>query len=160
VDWTPFQHPQLGEVEIGGFRPYVTVNPPADQLPELGTAHGAFVVELAGMLPRVRIANTEVESHGGGVYTVTAEVENTGLLPTSLQHGVVCRCVQPTTVQIQVATDDVLTGSAKTSAVSKLEGSGKRQSFSWVIRGRSGQDVEIRVRAQKGGTDSATVTLR
>ena len=38
VDWTPYTHPTLGEVEIGGFRPYVTTNPPVEALAELGRA--------------------------------------------------------------------------------------------------------------------------
>lgn len=160
VAWSTYDHPEFGEVEIGGFMPYVTTNPPADQLPELGRKHGEFVVRLAGMLPRVSIVSTEVTAHGGGVFTVTAEIENTGYLPTSLQHGVVSRAVQATMVQIQVDSESILTGDAKSSRVQRLEGSGSRASFSWVIRGNNGQSVEIFVRSQKGGTDTATVTLR
>lgn len=160
VDWTPYTHPTLGEVEIGGFLPYATTNPPVEQVAELGSKHGKFLVELAGMLPRVRIVETEVESHGGGLFTVTAEVENSGFFPTTLQHGQISRSVQATTVQIQVDSDDILTGAAKTARIANLNGSGARESFTWVIRGREGAQVEIKLRAQKGGTDSATVTLR
>lgn len=160
IDWSPFDHPQLGAVEIGGFRPSAVVNPPESELPELGRRHAEFAIRVAGMLPRVRIAETDVTAHGGGVFTVTAEVENTGYFPTSLQHGVVSRSVRPTTVQIQVPPEDVLTGDDKTSTIPKLDGSGKRERFSWVIRGRSGATVEIRALSQKGGTDTATVTLR
>jgi hypothetical protein len=160
VDWTSFAHPDLGDVEIGGFRPYTVVNPPVEELAELGRAHGAFAVRLAGMIPRVEIADTEVENHGGGVFTVSVEVANTGYFPTSLQHGVVSRSVQPTIVQIQVPPEAILTGDAKTSTVQRLEGSGARERFSWVIRGQQGTSVEIRVRSQKGGTATATVMLR
>ncbi|HSR42682.1 MAG TPA: M14 family metallopeptidase, partial [Longimicrobiales bacterium] len=131
VEWTPFDHPDLGDVEIGGFRPYATTNPPADRLPDLGRAHGEFVVGLAGMLSRVSIVDTEVESHGGGLYTVTAQVANTGYFPTAMQHGVVARAVDPLTVQIQVPPEDVVTGDSKTSQLSRLEGSGTRERFTW-----------------------------
>ena len=160
AEWTSYDHPDLGMVEIGGFMPYVTTNPPADQLPELGRSHGEFVARLAGMLPRVDIVDTEVTAHGGGLFTVTAAIENSGYFPTSLQHGVVSRSVQPTTVRIQVDAASILTGDAKSSTVRKLEGSGSREAFSWVIRGDEGESVEIWVRSQKGGTDTATVTLR
>jgi hypothetical protein len=63
-------------------------------------------------------------------------------------------------VQIQVPPEDVITGDAKTSAIQKLDGSHNRERFEWVIRGRDGARVEITALAQKGGTDSATVTLR
>ncbi len=160
VGWSSYDHPDLGAVEIGGFVPYATTNPPAGDLPELGRSHGEFTVRLAGMLPRVNIVETEVTAHGGGIFTVTAQIENSGYLPTSLEHGVVSRSVQPTTVRIQVDADTILTGDAKSSAVQKLEGSGSRETFSWVIRGNDGDAVEIWVRSQKGGTDTATVTLR
>ena len=124
------------------------------------SAHGAFVADLAGKLPRVELVDTSVTSHGGGVFTVTAEIVNSGYFPTALQQGMTARSVQATMVQIQVDPEDVLTGDAKTSTVARLDGSGGRASFSWVIRGQEGDDVEIRVRAQKGGSDSATVTLR
>jgi len=112
------------------------------------------------MLPRVRIANTTVKNEGGGVFTVTAEIENAGFFPTSLQHGIVSRSVQPTTIQIQVPPESVLTGDDKTSTVPRLDGSGGREKLTWVIRGQPGSSVEIRVLSQKGGTATATVTLR
>lgn len=160
VPWSAYRHADLGEVEIGGFRPYVVANPPETELQQLGESHGRFVARLASMLPRVRVAETEVTAHGGGVFTVSATVVNEGYFPSSLQHGVVARAVDPVSVQIQVPPDDVLTGADKTTMIPKLDGSGTRQSVTWVIRGRAGASVEIRVRSQKGGTDNATVTLR
>ena len=160
VNWTPFTHPELGAVEIGGFDPYAVINPPADSLAALGAKHGAFIARLAGLLPRVRIAATEVTNHGGGVFTVKVTVENAGYFPTALQQGVAARAVAATTVQIQVPPESVLTGANKTHRIARLEGSGAREEVSWVIRGRQGATVEIRVRAQKGGTATSTVTLR
>jgi hypothetical protein len=87
-------------------------------------------------------------------------VENAGFLPTSLRHGQVSRSVQATVVQIQVPPEDILTGAAKTSRIMAMDGSGTREEFTWVIRGREGAQVEITLLSQKGGTDTATVTLR
>jgi hypothetical protein len=161
ADWASFQHPELGEVEIGGFLPYVTQNPPASQVAELGEKHGEFLTELAGMLPRVSIADTEVTAHGGGVFTVSVEVENSGFLPTALQQGTRARAVNATFVQIQIDDDDILSGAEKTTNVEVLSGSGTRsEKVTWVIRGREGASVEIKLQSQKAGHDTATVTLR
>jgi len=160
AEWTPFHHPDLGDVEIGGFLPYVTTNPPADQLPALGMKQGEFLVELAGMLPRVRIARTEVTALGGGLFKIEVEVENTGLFPTSLRHGQVSRTVGPTFLQIQVDDDDILSGEEKTASLGVLAGSGSRKDVSWVIRGSEGARVDIKLRSQKSGHDNATITLR
>ncbi|MBM3907954.1 MAG: hypothetical protein FJ363_07735 [Gemmatimonadetes bacterium] len=160
VPWTAFKHAQLGDVEIGGFRPYVTGNAPAKELAELGRKQGEFVVKLASMLPRVRIAGTEVKAHGGGLFTVTADVENTGFFPSSLQHGVVSGSVKPVLVQIQVPAEDIVTGAPKAMRIAALNGSNSRQRIRWVIRGKSGAAIAINVLAQKGGTDSVSVTLK
>ena len=157
--WSTHTHPQLGQVEIGGFLPYVTSNPPESDLEDLGRRHGEFVVRLAGMLPRVSLVDTEVTSHGGGVFTVEATIANTGFFPTSLQHGVVSRSVQPTTIQIQVDPEQIVSGAQKSVTVQQLLGSGTRHTVTWVIRGQPGSQIEVRVRSQKGGSDSATVTL-
>lgn len=160
VEWASVTHPTLGEVEVGGFAPHAMTNPPAADLPALGERQGEFVMALAGMLPQVRIVETEVTAHGGGLYTVDAVIENAGYFPSSLRHGQVARSVDPVLVQIGVDSDDIVTGDSKSATVSQLEGSGNRARFSWMVRGSDGQSVEIRVRAQKGGLDSTTVTLR
>jgi hypothetical protein len=160
VPWTAYKHAQLGDVEIGGFRPSVTSNAPAKDLAEFGRKHGEFVVKLAAMLPRVRVASTEVKAHGGGLFTVTVDVENTGFFPSSLQHGVVSGSVQPVLVQIQVPAETIVTGAPKAMRIASLNGSNSRRRISWVIRGKSGAAVDIDVLAQKGGTDRATVTLK
>jgi len=44
--------------------------------------------------------------------------------------------------------------------VAKLDGSGARERWTWVIRGRQGERLEIKLYSQKAGTDVATLTLR
>jgi hypothetical protein len=160
VSWTPFKHPSLGDVEIGGFRPYVTVNPPAARIADLGAAHAKFVVHLTSLFPRIAIAKTEVTALGGGLYRVKADVENAGFLPTSLAQGVTARSVKPVMVQLGVPPESIITGSEKTSFIPALAGSGSRQSFEWVIKGRPGSTVTLKAVSQKGGTDTAALTLQ
>jgi murein tripeptide amidase MpaA len=160
VPWTKFKHPDLGEVEIGGFKPLAISNPPVERVAELGPAQARFALYLASLLPRVRVASTEVESHGGGVFRVKAEIENAGYLPTALAQGVTARAVKPVLVQIEVKPEDILFGKPKTNFIPALAGSGSRSKFEWVIRGKSGAIVEIRVVSEKGGSDHAAVTLR
>lgn len=160
VPWATFRHATLGDVEIGGFRPYGSANAPAKDLADMGRKHGEFVVKLASMLPRVRIAGTEVKAHGGGLFSVSVDVENTGFLPTTLQQGIITAAVKPTLVQIQVPATDIVTGSPKSVTITRLNGSNTRQRVTWVIRGRPDASVVVTVLAQKGGTDSATVVLK
>jgi hypothetical protein len=160
VAWTPFKHPSLGDVEVGGFRPYVTVNPPASRIAELGAAHAKFVVHLTSLFARVGIAKTEVTALGGGLYRVKAEVENTGFLPTALAQGVTARAVKPVMVQLGVPPESIVTGSEKTSFIPTLAGSGSRQSYEWVVTAKPGSTVTLKAVSQKGGSDTATLTLK
>ena len=88
VKWTAFKHPTLGDVEIGGFKPYVTTNPPAAKIAELGAAHTKFAVYLSSLYAKVAIAKTEVTALGAGLFRIKADIENSGYLPTALAQGV------------------------------------------------------------------------
>ncbi len=160
VPWAKFNHPDLGEVEIGGFKPYATVNPPAEKIAALGAAHAKFAVHLASLFPKVRIAKTEVVDHGGGLFRIRADVENAGFWPTALAQGVTARAVKPTMVQLGVDPGDVVSGSAKTEFFQALAGSGGRVKYEWIIRGKAGRVIELIVSSQKGGRDSAKITLK
>ncbi len=160
VAWTPYRHPQLGEVEIGGFRPHAATNPPHDRLAELAPAHGEFALYLAGLLPSVRIASTKVTAHGGGVFRIEADIENTGYLPTAMAQGVRAESVRPVMVQLGVPNESIITGDAKTNYIDALDGSGKRRSFQWVVRAEPGTRVELVLRSQKSGAETVTLTLR
>lgn len=160
ADWTAYDHPELGAVEIGGFKPYQALNPPASVIAELGPKQGGFVAHLATIFADVQIAETEVISEGGGIFRIKAEIENAGFLPTSTAQGVRSRSVRPTMVQLDIEPESLLSGSAKTSFFQATEGSGRRQSFEWIIQGSRGQSVELRVVSQKGGSDTRTLRLQ
>jgi hypothetical protein len=160
VKWTPFKHATLGDVEIGGFKPYVTTNPPAAKIPELGAAHAKFALYLSSLFAKVAIAKTEVTALGGGLFRIKADIANTGYLPTALAQGVQARVVKPIVVQLGVAPESIVTGDQKTTQVPSLTGAGTRQSFEWVVKGTPGSTVVLKAISQKSGTDTATLTLR
>jgi hypothetical protein len=160
VNWQPLKHPTLGEVEIGGFKPYETTNPPAARIADLGASHARFAVYLSSLFPHVRIAKTDVTSHGGGIFRIKAEVVNTGYLPTCLAHGATARAVKPTMVQLGVDPGDIIAGNDKTNFFQVLPGSGGLQSYEWIVKGKPGTAVTLKVVSQKGGTDTATLKLQ
>jgi hypothetical protein len=160
INWTPFRHPTLGDVEIGGFRPYALSNPAAARITELGTSHTEFVTYLSGLFPKVAIASTSVTSLGGGLYRVKAEVENGGFLPTSTAQGVRSRSVKPTMVQLGVDTNDIVSGAAKTNFFPALAGSGRRESYEWIIKGKPGSTIVLKAVGQKSGSATTSLVLK
>ncbi|MDX1315437.1 MAG: hypothetical protein R3356_08045 [Eudoraea sp.] len=159
VDWESHSHPDLGEVEIGGFSPYMVSNPPASEIDKLGLSHAEFAVWLSGLYADVSIVKTEVINHGGGIFRIKAEIENSGFLPTALSHGVTSRSVSPTMVQLGVDPEAIVSGNAKTSFFQSLDGSGKREKYEWLVKGKSGDTIELKLVSQKAGSDSKVITL-
>lgn len=160
VSWTKYNHTDLGEVEIGGFKPYAVTNPPAARIAGLGASHAEFAVYLSSLYAKVKIAETEVTDHGGGIFRIKAVVENVGILPTAFAQGVTARSVKPTMVQLGVDPEAIISGSSKTNFFQALAGSGNRQKYEWLIKGNSGDRIELKVVSQKGGSDKTTITLR
>ncbi len=160
IKWQSVDHPDFEDAEVGGFNLMDLVNPPVEMLDKLGKKHGEFMVYLSSLYPDVNIAETEVLNHGGGIFRIKAEIENSGFLPTALAHGVVSRGVKPTMVQLGVDPDAIMSGSSKNNYIQKLEGSGKRHKYEWLIKGKSGDRIELKVVAQKGGSDTVTIVLK
>ena len=160
INWKNFNHSELGELEIGGFAPYNIANPPASFIENLGKQHAEFSLYLATLFPKIKIAKTEIKNHGGGIFSIKAEIENEGFLPTSLEQGVVSRSVKPTMVQLGVKPDQIITGNPKTNFIAKLDGSGKRAKFEWLVNAKSGDKIELKVVSEKGGNDTAILILK
>jgi len=158
--WTAFKHPTLGDVEIGGFKPYATVNPPAAKIPDLGVSHAKFALYLTSLFPKVAVAKAEATALGGGLYRIVAEVENSGYLPTAMAQGALARAVKPVVVQLGVPPDSIVTGAEKTMSITALAGSGTRQSFEWIVKSKPGTAVTLTLKSQKAGGDTVTLTLK
>ena len=66
VEWQKVNHPEFGEVEVGGFNQFDLVNPPVALVSDLGEKHGQYLVYLSTLFPKVKIAKTDLINHGGG----------------------------------------------------------------------------------------------
>jgi hypothetical protein len=161
VDWAPARHPTLGDVEVGGFRPNVRVNPPASMIGELSASHAEFATWLAGQLPQVEVVETRIEPRGDNVYLITATIANEQYLPTQLAMGGRIRFNRPITVRLlPTANVTVLTGDPQ-QQVPRLEGMGGRETFTWLVQAPAGTRVTMEVFAERaGGLMPHTLTLR
>jgi len=160
VAWKQVRHPDLGDVEIGGFKLNAAVNPPASKIAEMGRAHTEFALYLTSLFPRVAVAKLEAVPQGGGLYRVKAEVENAGFWPTAMAHAVVARAVRPTMAQLQVPPESILSGNQKTSFIQSLAGSGDRHKLDWLIKAKPGETLTLKVVSQKAGADAKSVVLK
>ena len=161
VAWTPATHPQLGEVEVGGFIPNARVNPPSALIPELAAAHAEFITWLGNQTAQVELVETRVTPRGEGVWEISAVVANERYLPTQTQMGGRVRFNRPVTVRLLPTSGmTVLSGNIQ-QQVNRLEGMGGREHFTWLVQAPAGTRIPLEIFAERaGGLLSSTITLR
>lgn len=154
-EYRSFDHPELGRVEIGGWKKFGHNNPPPDRLPGEVARNVDFVLMQAAHTPLLEVAEVEVEGLGGGVYRVTAEARNAGYQPTELA----LRRQQGRAEPVRMTLDgvEVLDAGAERE-LGVLEGH-TREVESWVVRGNPGYRLTVRLWHPKGGTTTAEARL-
>jgi len=164
VDWKPFTHPQLGEVEIGGWkRRFTAQNPPPHLLPGEIEKYVAWMLWLSEVSPRVVIRDATVTPAGdNGLVKVAVVVENEGYLSTNItERALAARLAPPVRVEIELRQAELVSGTRRLD-VGHLSGSrdvsgaarlaDARRVMEYVVRARgAGASATITVISEKGG---------
>jgi hypothetical protein len=94
VDWKPFQHPELGRVEIGGWnRFHAFVNPPPHLLENELARFPKWLLWQALVSPKMEVVAADAAALGAGTWRVQLVVQNTGWLPSYVSKRAVERKV-------------------------------------------------------------------
>jgi hypothetical protein len=178
MEWTPFEHPQLGEIEIGGWKRLFTFRNPPGQFVEITCHNNAiFTLKHASMAPFVQINDVVATSLGEGMFRIKAIIENQGYLPTNLtKHALELGIAKPVIARIELGDGVELAAGEEELQLGHLPGRAERsQHYSrwvgwntpekkaeWAVRLRGVDSGVVRVRtiSQKGGEDVRTVALR
>jgi hypothetical protein len=81
--WRKVEHPQLGEVEVGGIDNRVGIsNPPYELLAKVCEQHSAAFLRVAALVPRVTVEVASQERIGEGLTRVELRIANKGYLGT------------------------------------------------------------------------------
>ena len=158
VAWTAAEHPQLGEVEVGGFVPGFRWNPPAEDLDRLIDEQARFATALLERLPMVGPERVTVERLGDRVWRVHVSVENTGAMPTVSAIGKKVERVTPTNFRFEGDEESLLAGD-RVQRTWAIPGDGGRAHAEWMLAGEAGDEIEISIRSSAAGDRSVTVTL-
>ena len=171
ADWTPFEHPQLGAVEIGGWHSkFWGQNPPPEFLEEETAQQLHWILYLAEQGPLIEVGDPVVTPAAGGAFKVEVTVANTGFLPTSVTDrgatgrerpdGVIDRqVVRSPAVTLLHPGLEVVEGSART-VIPHLAGSNpfleaateSSHTVTWVVRPTGGESaVRVIAESDKGG---------
>ncbi len=151
LPWKPFEHPELGPVEIGGFAPFSRLEPPAAERAEIARKHLEFFLGLGALLPRVALAECTRETLGEGVFRVTAVVQNDALLPLLSRSGRRTETTRPAKVQLELPEAARLLGGEIQVLLSELPGSGGRKEYTWLVQGPEGTELGVSVETAHAG---------
>lgn len=159
LPWTPFEHPELGPVEIGGLAPYARLEPPASVSGALARAHLAWFLTLGELLPRVRVAECTRETLGEGVVRVTAVLQNDAFLPFLSRSARRTETTRPAKIRLVLPAAGKLLGGAPQELLSDLPGSGGRKETTWLVQGPAAleialMDIAVSVESTHAGTDT------
>ncbi|MEL7483789.1 MAG: M14 family zinc carboxypeptidase [Planctomycetota bacterium] len=162
VDWQPFDHPQLGQVEIGGFWPGVRMNPPRGQETELAAQQSQFAAAVLDMLPKVVIDEPTVEQVGGGIWRVALTIRNTGELPTKSAIGVKARRLPGVVCVLDpgqtLDTTHIVSG-PRIIRFDAITGRGGTERAEWLVIADDGDEIEVEVRSPLFGTRRFAISM-
>src|SRR5204863_3019256 len=130
VDWYPFEHPQLGPVELGGWDLMsFWANVPFDLLEEELTPHSEWALFHALVSPLLEVHTLEVEQVGEGAWLVRLVLLNSGWLPTNVtQKAVDRKAVRPLEVVLTLPEGARLVSGEQRTEAGQLAGRVEKRS--------------------------------
>jgi len=179
VDWYVFDHPQLGEVELGGWDTlYTWSNPPPALLEQEIARFPAWLVWQLLISPRLEILSLHAAALGNDTWLVRCVVHNTGWLPSyvtrrALEHklmrGVLCEIELPPGATLETGLQRVEIGQLEGRAYKPATPSSwagwsgdvtdDRAQAEWVIRASRGVVVRLRAWHDRAGEARAELQL-
>jgi len=177
VEWYPFDHPDLGPVELGGWnRLGVFRNPPAKYLEREVKRFPGWLTWQALTLPKLELLKTEVSALGSDVYRVRVAVHNTGFLPTyvtkralerKIARGVVYEIALPKGAQLVSGRARVEGGQLEGRAskpslqafLPNAEFTSDRGQCEWTVRATAGTSVRVTARHDRAGRVEVEIPL-
>jgi len=174
VNWKPFNHPQLGPVELGGWSSkFVVQNAPPAFLEAECHKNAMFALRAAATLPRLEVFGVSSKLLGEGVYEVSARVRNLGYLPTyGSQQALNMKKIEPLSAAIEGEGIEVFgkakkeighlggrngSGAGFTMGWLRTRGDQTETKVTWVVRAPKGGKGVIRVEGARAGTAIALV---
>ncbi len=175
VDWAPFDHPQFGPVELGGFKKLSSRVNPRFMSMELFHRNMSFTLYHADMMPLMSMGATSVESLDGSVHRVRVDITNESLIPTITVRARQNKVVRPDLITVDGNVEIIAAGwvvdknrPGPTQLIDQREldrimvrsGHPGRttKTIEYLVRGSG--EMTVTYSALKGGTASVTVRLR
>jgi len=177
VDWYPFDHPQLGPVELGGWdKINFWYNPPLARIEDEVAPHTEWVIFQALSSPLLEIRSVRAEQASPGIHRVRVVLRNAGWLPTYVTRQALDRsAVGELTAEIRLPRDARLVTGTPEVRLGQLEGRTEALSTTtwwghqpgtpdlkaveWVVEAPEGTMIEVAAYHPRAGATRADLRL-
>lgn len=150
IPWQKFKHPTLGEVEIGGFQPFIKSNPPVNLLHGLAQTHNQFSLYLANLIPEIKFSGVNYEKQNESIYLVTARITKVGFLPVKTVFAQEKKLGKPAIIRLNLTSGQLLSGTKQTK-LKNLIFDGSEEKIEWLIFSESGTKIILEILSETAG---------
>ena len=163
IEWTPFKHPTLGDVEIGGWDPkFYSQNAPSSVLLSWAKNEALFNVALMKHLPELNWGDYEVRKmktyKGDSVdYRIKVSYKNIGKLPTALKQADLVKIVRPDQLNVTFSSGN---SSAKYRVLDESLSVARRRRNDTSAGDSNNSYIKSMGYANGESTNTATFTIR
>ena len=175
-----FNHPDLGEIWIGGSpKKHIRRTPPARYIEQEAYKNAQFVMYCASQFPKVEITGITVRPAADSLYWIEAAVKNDRVYPTASDRAQQLKLIEKDKIMLiasnNVSLIDIPKGSAAidpSNPNAQVEVITKKGTEFWLkgkqtlrfgalvkMDGSQGW-IEIQVKSQNGGTDTKRINLK
>jgi len=180
MEWKEFNHPQFGEVEIGGtWKKTRGRVPPRFMNEELCHRNMAFTLYQADEMPLIEIGETSVENQAGDVYRIWVDITNSKVAPTIIERAAQNNVVRPDLIILEgnaevisaswihnkkvyeydpEVTDLIDQHDLKRIMIRNGHPGKTTKTMQYLVKGSG--EVKITYDSVKGGKDSVSLTLQ
>lgn len=175
VEWAPFDHPEYGDVEMGGWKKLSGRVNPRFMSMELFHRNMAFTLYHADSMPLMQMGESTVERIDGDLYRVRVDIRNDRVIPTIIEQARQNNVVRPDLLTVDGNVEIIAAGWVESKfepgptqmidqpnlerILVRTGAPGRTtRTVEYLVRGSG--DMTVTYSALKGGTVSTTVSLR
>lgn len=156
VNWQKFDHPELGEVEIGGFAPYLETTPKPEKIDSLLSIQLPWLLQLSKKIPDISVAGEKITDLGGGIFKLEIYVENKGYLPYPIAMGQ--RNNTPSPVIITIDGEAEILEGLKRTPLGSIDGSQVKK-LTWLLKTDKKSTITAKVESAAFGTEVKQIKI-
>ncbi len=158
IPWQKTSHGDLGEIEIGGWKPFVRYNPKAELIPILVQRQWQILGFLLRKRAQLEFETVSCRRLGEGLYEMETWIKNTGAFPSQTKQSLNCRSSRPDLLIFESKQEDLLQGKVLNN-LGRIDANTERKHFRWLFLGNKGQVLHLQLAPSHCAPTTREITL-